>query len=406
MRSAHSGRGRTTRTALATAGAIALGLVLLPTDGEALPAFGRQFNVKCSTCHTPIPRRLNNIGIAFKRMGYRMPDADDQGKLILKDKPSRGSFDDFSLIADVRGLSKKGTPAAFEMHEVEVMGAGALGSHLSYAAEVGWEAGEFDLSFAEGQLLLGRPETNFTARFGLLPTLLWDKYNGQRSTIARPLLVNNRVPAGAFKGLRLRDVQPGVELGLNFNKLGAEGGNLRSTYLALGILNGLAQQGATLGENNDFKDLMFQAMQLWGENNTVGVLWYRGKVTGIGTDATENTIDRLAVTGNYRLKSGTDLVAGFGVGGDDATARGVGKVKSRGWFAELDQAIGKKTVAVVRWDRFEPNQSVSSKDVSGPTVSATHHVFDNLLLTAEYQGLKTGSGERTRDITLRAVVIY
>lgn len=398
---------RTAGATLASGALITLGFLLLPNAGEAVPAFARQFNVKCTTCHTPVPPRLNNIGIAFKRMGYRMPDADDQGNLILKDKPSRGVFDDFSLIVDSRAIGVKGQPTALELHEVETLGAGALGSRLSYAAELAWEAGEFELEFGEAQLLLGRPGRNFTARVGLLPMLLWEKFNHQRLTIARPLLLNRRVPAGKFVGFRLRDIQPGVELGFNVNRLG-EAGALRSTYFALSVFNGLAQRDGVLNfaENNDSKDVMLQAMQLWGESNTIAVLWYHGKVTDIAPAATQNRIGRWSFLGNYRLKSGTDLVAGVGFGRDDSTETGVGKIKSRGWFAELDQAVGQKAVVVARYDRFEPNEALSARDMSGPMVSATYHALDNLLLTLEYQGLRTGTGARRRDITARVTLTY
>ncbi len=61
-------------------------------------------------CHAPLPPRLNNLGITFKRLGYRLPDADPQGNLILQETPSRSLLDNFSLIGDFRLGSFRGRP--------------------------------------------------------------------------------------------------------------------------------------------------------------------------------------------------------------------------------------------------------------------------------------------------------
>lgn len=394
---------------LASGAALVVALVaLLPGRGEAVPAFARQYGVKCQTCHTPIPPRLNNVGVTFKRMGYRMPDADDDGKLILKEKPSRGAFDDLSVIADFRAENEKEEPTAFMLDEVEAMGGGAIGKHLSYGVQVAWE-GEFELEAAEGQVLLGRPTANFTARAGLLQPLLWDKGGHQRLTVAQPLLFTQRVPAGGFAGARLREMQTGLEVGVNFNHLAAEGGNLRSTFLSLGLFNGLMQEMGeltTMEENNDFKDVLLQGAQLWGDSNSVSALYYRGKATEF-EESFENRIERFALVGNYRFpKAKTDLVAGFGFGRDKSTEPGIGTVKSRGWFAEVDQGIGQRTVAALRWDRFEPDTGDDDEVVSGPTLSATHQLFDHLFLSLEYRGLREGTEERERELVGRVLVTY
>ena len=404
----HDAVARRTR-ALALGVATSLAMALAPGAVEAIPAYARQFGAKCTMCHQPVPPRLNNFGLVFKRMGYRMPDTDEQDKLILKDKPSRSLLEDFSAIADFRGESERGEPAAFMLDEAELMGAGVAGKHLSYSAQVAWEDGEFDLEGIEGQVLLGRPTANVTARFGILMPLAWDKFGHQSLSIAPPLLPDERVPVGAFEGYRLHDRMPGIEVGFNLNRLGSEGGHIRSTFVTVGVFNGLAQGTDGLSffeENNDFKDVMVQATQLWGDSHTVGALWYRGKATAIGEEGFDDRFDRWVVFGNYRLDTGTDFVAGFGWGRDVTTDQEIGTVKSRSWYAEVDQALGTKAVAVVRWDRFEPDRSVDAAVRSGPTVSATYQLFENLFLSAEYRGLRTGDEERERQLTLRAKVLY
>ncbi len=46
--------------------------VALPSSAWALPQFARQYNLKCSACHTIVPV-LNEQGYLFQRMGYHLP---------------------------------------------------------------------------------------------------------------------------------------------------------------------------------------------------------------------------------------------------------------------------------------------------------------------------------------------
>lgn len=373
---------------------------------QAIPAFARQLGVKCSTCHTPVPPRLNNLGVTFKRLGYRMPDADEEGRLVLKLKPSRSPFDDTSLIGDFRMERERGEPTTLVLDEVEAMAAGSIDPRVSYAAQVAWD-GEFDLEALEGQLLLGSPSRNATARFGLLAPLQWEKWNHQRLTISRPLLVSTRVPIDGLEGPLWTDPQAGVELGLNLTSLG-ETGAMRSTFVSVGVFNGFSPADGELSrrENNGFKDVLLQATHLWGDSNTVSALYYRGKISGIGAAAFDDRVERWALVGNYRVRTGTDVLAGVGLGRDTAAPAGIGRVSSRGWFLEADHGFGERTALAVRYERFEPNRDAAGLDLRGPTLSATHHLFDNVLLAAEYRGLKTGDDERDRMFVVRAVLAY
>ena len=393
-----------------------LALVLTPARTEAIPAFARQFGVNCTTCHTPVPPRLNNVGITFKRMGYRMPDADDNGRLILKEKSSRGAFDDASLIASFLAESHREESTTFKVDELMAMAGGAVGHHLSYTAGAMWEEGEFGLETLEGQVLLGRPTMNFTARFGLLKPLLWEKGSETALGVTTSLLMATPVPVGEFAGSPLGDTRLGIEGAVNFNHLG-EGGASRNAFVAVSLFDrnspGAAAEGGMGAPTSEaqpadtgLKDVMAQAMYLFGQSNTVGVLWSHGRVTGIGAEGFANRSDRWAVMGNYRFPFGTDLLAAVGFGRDVPTAMDLGTIKSRGWFVEVDQAIGSRTVALVRYDRFEPDRSRSDLTLSGPTVSLTHHLLDHLLLTAEYQGLQRDGETRSQDLFFRAIVAY
>ena len=386
--------------------AVCATLLLLPSTSEAIPAYARQFHAACTMCHAPVPPRLNNFGILFKRMGYRLPDIDDQGKLTLKDKPSRSVFEDFSLVGDFRGESTRDEASGVKLDELMALGGGAINNHLAYQTELAYEDGEVMLETLEGHLIAGRPEVNLTARFGVLVPEIWTKCNTQRLTVFTPLLNSTPVPVGGFGGFTLHDAQRGVEVGVNFNQVGSEGGIRSSTFLSVGVYDGLLQnQGGVQFDQRGFKNIVTQAVHLWGENHSVAALWYHGNAE-YGAESFQDTTDRLTLMGNYRVKSGTDMLAGVSVGRDTTTEPDVDRVSSRGWFAEVDQAIGAKTAVLIRYDRFEPDRAIADVRVDGPTLGVTHHLLDNLLLNAEYHGLKTGSDLRGRDIVARIIVAY
>jgi hypothetical protein len=47
-----------------------------PTAAHAIPAFARQYNTSCSTCHIDFPK-LNDFGKAFKDAGFKFPKDDE-----------------------------------------------------------------------------------------------------------------------------------------------------------------------------------------------------------------------------------------------------------------------------------------------------------------------------------------
>src|SRR5438270_14073768 len=54
-------------------------LVAVPAKLNAIPAFARQYQTSCPTCHSDFPK-LNDFGKAFKDAGFKFP-TDDEGFL-------------------------------------------------------------------------------------------------------------------------------------------------------------------------------------------------------------------------------------------------------------------------------------------------------------------------------------
>lgn len=49
---------------------------LVTVDGHAIPAFSRQYQTSCATCHIDFPK-LNDFGKAFKDAGFKFPKDDE-----------------------------------------------------------------------------------------------------------------------------------------------------------------------------------------------------------------------------------------------------------------------------------------------------------------------------------------
>jgi mono/diheme cytochrome c family protein len=121
------------------AGLLAVIAAALASPAEAIPAYGRRYGVSCTTCHAPLPPRLNNVGIAFRKLGFRMPDADAEGRLILKTVLSHGIGDAASIVADVAARrNKEAEPGSsnttFELSEVELAAGTAIGNKVKKKA--------------------------------------------------------------------------------------------------------------------------------------------------------------------------------------------------------------------------------------------------------------------------------
>src|SRR4051794_1845204 len=61
--------------------------VAISRPAYAIPAFGREYNVPCQTCHVLIGRR-NEFGDAFRKWGYHWPVDAERDRSARKDPPT------------------------------------------------------------------------------------------------------------------------------------------------------------------------------------------------------------------------------------------------------------------------------------------------------------------------------
>lgn len=138
-------------------------LVLAATESTALavPAFARKYQTSCQTCHIVFPK-LNAFGEAFRLRGYRMPG--ETAEMVKEPPVSLGAPAYKKLwpdsvwpgeissavplavnvkLGDVNAstLNEDGTVTSVKNdlqfpREVNIFGAGTLGDHVSYLAEM------------------------------------------------------------------------------------------------------------------------------------------------------------------------------------------------------------------------------------------------------------------------------
>jgi hypothetical protein len=109
----------------------------------SIPAWARKYNMNCSGCHYPAVPRLNATGVRFRWAGYRMPEEigeDAQAQQVSNYLAARARF---------RYVYEKieGEPAEesnFELPDVSVFYAGALGKNLGGLLELAKEDDEVE----------------------------------------------------------------------------------------------------------------------------------------------------------------------------------------------------------------------------------------------------------------------
>lgn len=385
---------------------------------EATPAYGRRYGVACATCHAPLPPRLNNVGILFRKLGFRMPDADDEGRLIIKPVPAHHIGEAASIVADVAGrrdneaeLGESRT--TFELSEVELVAGTSIGDRVSAQAMfVPWEDGEIELENAEVQFNGGSARHQYVARGGLMQTYAWQKPTHGRLTLSTPLLFDSRAVEGVgpFEGFGLGVSQIGAEVGYVFSRL--RDGRLNSTMVTAALLNGVDREGEeALRNTTEGVDVYVQALQLFGERQTIGGFYYRGR-SFLEADPDEGVLTpdkqrfaRYGVIGNYLLLNRFDLVAGGALGWDRSPLH-TEDVRFGGFFTEVDAQITPYWIGVYRFDRVDPNRDEDGDAARAHTFSTTLRADEHLYLTGEYQRRRLVDGDKPWAVIVSARLVY
>lgn len=280
-------------------------MLWVPTTGYAIPSFARKYATSCTTCHVA-PPKLNAFGRAFKNLGYRMPEGDED---LTKQKPVSmgapawkrvwpkgvwpsdipgGTF--FGVILESNFTVNNSANVTNEFDGIEEIGlllGGTAGESFSYF-------GDIDL-FEEGKpgeigrlfIQYNNPKRWFNVKFGMFEPRAAPFSNHMRLVRETNLLSNlfPTIPAGNFFGFSPN--QRGIEVWGGREGPGGKGG----LTWAVGVLNGQFGGIAERLEEDPtlaplLEELEEQAEELGGEFdiNSGKDLYFQGsyKIGGMG----------------------------------------------------------------------------------------------------------------------------
>jgi len=411
---------------------VTIGVMSQMATVQAVPAFARKYQTSCQTCHIVFPK-LNAFGEAFRLRGYRMPGETEE--LVKQPPVSLGAPAYKKLwpnaiwpgeissavplavnikMADVNTSSLNGDGTVTHVNndlqfpqEVNLFGAGTLGEHVSYLAEVTF--GENPDSSVSVELEHARlqfdspfgPEDLFHFRIGKFAPNLVDGF--QEMWISTDAGIDSLFaynPIGLNGGTGLAgDVSP---MPISLPKLvrGVEGYGIikhRALWVA-GLANGIGPGPDGRFDGNNAKDVYARfdykigGMGLdgdtggkpvpeknWRDNSLrIGVFAYRGDGGGIdfpvtSEDGTTQNLQDLHFvrTGVYASAFYQDLnVFGAYLHGRDslqlfANGGPLGAVFEpdyKAWFTQADYLVYPWLQGTVRYEMLTPG------DRSAPTL--------------------------------------
>jgi hypothetical protein len=391
----------------------------LPIRAEATPAYARRYDVQCSNCHSPLPPRLNNVGMVFRRAGLRLPDADESGKLQIKTVEAHGIGDAAAMSAAFYlRRAAEAVPGenrtSLQMGEVAVIAGTAVGEHYSLQGIFipRSDEGEVEFEMGEVQANFGKPEQQLYVRGGLTQTLMWQKANEGLVTLSAPLVFDESpyVAAGDFAGFAFGQKQTEVEAGFMQTKLNR--GRLRSAMVSVAVLNGFNPDGSAASvDPADGADYLIQAAGLLGSSNTVTAFYYNGRT--LVDPAAEldppgpfkSRFTRLGAAGSAAPIERLEVTAGVVSGDDQADQLDGNSIRSLGGYGEANFEVMPHWIVVYRFDQLDPNTDASGDLARAHTLSSTCQLQDFLFLTAEYREVDF-AGAKSHDIIGRVRWVY
>lgn len=361
-----------------------------PREAQAIPAWGRKYEVPCSVCHYPAVPRLNATGWRFRWAGHRMPH--EIG--VEQDISNVGNF----LAARGRGRYLYVNPdegpreSEFQWHDATLFYAGPVTKHFSAFNEVELEPEEERTEIAlvaQIQGVWGRPEHFSTVRLGQFHSLkrvgigAFDRPLG----ISSPSIFSERLTASEIP-FRIDLDQRGVEVAHV----------LRNSRLLAQVLNGfgVGVGSGTEGEEDQEKDLLIAFEQILDELASGFTLYgYRGGWhDGVVPDASR--FYRYGAAANKVFPFGFGVMGGY-VGSIDNQPALIGPtIRGDAFFVELEQYLkGSDLTLFARYDWIDPDRNADGETRNRQTAGAVQTLQRNLRLALEGRRLH----DRRADLT-------
>ena len=340
---------------------VAIGLMLMPRESQAIPAFARQTKLGCNTCHTIFPQ-LTRFGRDFRDNGFRTPDEVQQ--LLKKTPPppttQKPAEDFWSFIPDQIPLSiqaklhyainpKGDVKTDFQLEELQLQSGGTFTPRISYylhhhLVEEG-EPGTLYTGWVRFNNLIGSNWLNVTVGQFELPLSFSPEI--ERLSSFDYLVYERQLGANPFN---LNDPQLGVQV---------FGQSDRGTKFWAGVVNGtgLSQNETThTFDSNSFKDVYARVTQEIGEHFVGGFVYY-GKTTASAADIAPFDDSFIRVGGDAFVNLRKIILSGVALYARDDDPLGTGEHRTfYGGFAEGDLFVTDRTVVLARIDAGHQSQ--------------------------------------------------
>lgn len=403
--------------------------VFIPRESSAIPVFARKYNTSCTTCHAPVPIKLNNFGQAFKNNGYRMPSGDEDltkepdmelGAEAWKENwpntvwpgaiPSQVPLA-FQIYLDARVDARNEVTGAKKYpkwwfnvpHEVELITAGTSGKHISWWSNIEFKADKVtgvdsnivDIVQAWGQLDNLLDTSLFNVKFGKLEVGAVPFSRVTRRFIANDFYPMEFDPAGRFT---FKTMQGGVEL-WGAKSVKSTGGGWQ---YAVGLVNGQGKVGSgtstaigstagNAGDDNNSKDVYGRLSYKFGGLGVARAIEETAEL-----QQTENWIDNSLRVGVYnytgdKFQAASGLIAAI----PDAKFTRTG--------LDLDWWFGKLNLFGTYWVGKDEDVIVSGAlqdiDSNSYFVSAEYILFPWITGILRYEG-----GHREDSLAVRRII--
>ncbi len=354
-------------------GALAIvGCLLVPAIAGAVPPFARRYGFSCNTCHAGGPSKLGPFGEAFRDHGYQLPAEAEflrEPPLSLGDPSREKLFPGSTWPGQIPGNVPLGVLGLIGMRAdlprggqaghneerliLEILAAGALGSHFSVFAELELKPDEAELervffvarSLFEDTLGPGR----LGLKVGRAELEVFPVQPALRRAIQSPLSQRTSVGRSLFQLAAPSDVVMvlGVLPGRIKYALGASRG-ARPPDDVDG-LDGFGRVHLKLGHDPFAEQGSAEVLVELGASAYFGRSPLAPEAaTGTPASAGSTAFRRLMLDGRLRFR-GLDVLAQAVVGHDDAPT-GAAAVRSVAYLGEIEHAVLPWLLPYVRFE--------------------------------------------------------
>lgn len=368
---------------------------LMAGSAHAIPAFARQYNTECKTCHTIFPER-NEFGEAFEKNGFIWPGkkppkqaAQKNEALLLSGIPSLAPVGFLGNHEAVYNKDKKQKLNMFGTSEFEMFTAGSLQDKAGWFAEYSFTEGETGEIYIKFKDPFNIPVYVKAGKFK--PTLnLWKSNN--RATIEKMGYIQQKVGGSSFK---INSERNGVEIDKMFGP---------RVYAAVGLLNSDVTTDAggepTRSSNDLYAHVQARLSGTDYEGNepevsltsdsimdfltiTVGGFLYNG------SSLDNNDFYKAGLEAEVLYKSLKVRVGMTKGKDDDPNNDGSGSLKSTSLLAQASYMAAPNTMVVARLESLDNGDAKTT--IIAPAV--VHSILQSVKVGAEYVHKKEGSAK-------------